>query len=205
MINELTFAQLEQMRGSALPWVFFVWFNWALKPEQEATLGPTRYVCSAMRNIEWDGHTWLGYGRVASISPIKESASGEAQSVRLTLPAVDPQQRARVLQDDIQGTECKVWVGFFDANEQLIDTPIQEYRSWLDVPTVEDVVDSKKRLRATISITVEGLTVDFARGGRARRFTHADQIEAHPGDMFFEFVGAMKEKSLGWGVPGGPR
>lgn len=205
MTPNLTFAQLAALQGRSLPFVLFVYLGFTLPTEKEATVGWTRYLCSALRDFPWNGHTWRGMGAIASMKPIIETTNGEQTGTQLSLPAVTPDLRAMAMQEAIQGTECKVWVGLLDQNEQLIDDPVQEYRGTLDLPTIRDNADDKgKVISAELSITVEGLMVDFARTGRFRSFTHADQQEMYPEDMFFEHVGSLKEKALGWGVPGGP-
>lgn len=206
MIASLTFGQLAALNGGRLPYVVFVLLNWALAPADEALLGGTRYLCSAMRDFDWDGHTWRGMGALATMESITENTTNEITGTKLTIPSASLTTRAQILQQKIQGTECKVWVGLLDDNEALIDSPVLEYRGTIDVPELADNADAEGRTISTsVSITVEGLMVDFRRTGRYRRFTDRDQQQMYPGDTFCRFVGGLKEKALGWGVPGGPR
>jgi hypothetical protein len=206
MIDALTSGQAAEVAKPKLAFIVFVLLDWELSPADEVTLGHTRYLCSAMRDFEWDGHTWRGMGALASIEPITETASNEITGTRLVLPSASLSTRAQILQQKIQGTECKVWVAPVDDDEQLIDSPILEYRGFLDTPELSDNVDATGLVVSTsVAVTVEGIMVDFKRTGRYRRYTDRDQRQMYPSDGYCRFVGALKEKALGWGIPGGPR
>jgi hypothetical protein len=75
MIDALTSGQAAEVAKPKLAFIVFVLLDWELSPADEVTLGHTRYLCSAMRDFEWDGHTWRGMGALASIEPITETAS----------------------------------------------------------------------------------------------------------------------------------
>lgn len=194
MIDYPTTAQTNRLSSTRSDFLFFVLLDFDSAP---------LYLCSAARNFDWNGHTWLGVGNITAMEPIVETITGEQVGTKLMLPGVSLDQRAMALQEVMALRECTVWVGFVDDSEQLIDNPIQEYKGICDYPEIVDNIDDEgKVISATVSINVENLMIDFQRSGKARRFTHEDQLDMYPGDMICQYVSETTEKSLAWGIPG---
>lgn len=193
MIDALTGTQLTHIRAKTARMVFLV----ELETEDEVI-----YLSSAARDIEWNGKTWVGRGAIAVIEPIEEKIGLEAVAVKLGVTGVPLEWRSLALQENLRGKECSVHVGFLDDNEQMIDTPITEYRGRIDTPTIQTTApDEDGNRTATISITVEGVLVTWARGGRGRRHTHEDQQHYYPGDKGYEYADAVSNETVLWGVP----
>lgn len=198
MIETPTTDQINASRASTVRLAFFV--------ELQLTSG-TQYLCSAIRNIDWNGHTWGGLGALASISGIEEKTSLEAVSATVGLSGVPLSWRSLALQEPIRGRRANVWVGLFDENEQLIGNPTLEYSGLLDAPQIAtSAPDENGERTAEISIRVGGILADFARRGRGRRHTDADQQAMYPGDTFYSRADHIATKlagSIPWGVPRG--
>jgi len=194
VIDALTGDQLTHVRSRVARLVFLV----ELETEDEVI-----YLSSAARDVKWGGHTWVGRGSIAVIEPIEEKVGLEAVGVRLGITGVPLEWRALALQENLRGKECKVHVGFVDDDEQPIGDMITEYRGRIDPPTIQTSAPDENGVRtATISITVEGVLVTWARGGRGRRHTHEDQQHYYPGDLGYEFADAVSaETHVPWGVP----
>jgi hypothetical protein len=153
----------------------------------------TVYVNNLDFNKDYGGHTWLGGGRVGSISVIEEGEDLQAFGVRMTLSGIDPALLAIALAEDYQGRTVLMSLALLDANHDIIEAPVQVYRGRMDTMPIE-VGQS-----ATISLNIEGRLVDFERP-RVRRYNSEDQQIVHPTDQFFQFVPQMVSKELYWGM-----
>lgn len=193
MIPALTGPQLAAIRASTVRLVYFI--------ELELASATVR-ACSAVRDVQWNGHAWGGLGALVYIERIEETTSLEAVSARIGMTGVPVAWRSLALQESIRGRTGRVWVGLFDENETLIGTPTLEYEGVLDAPQIQtSAPDATGMQTADISITIEGTLADWARGGRARRHTDADQQQMYPGDLFYSNADAISKEIFPWGVP----
>lgn len=163
----------------------------------------TMYLCTGLRDLEYNGHTYLGVGLVANIEPITEKVSMEAIGLRMSLSGVPLAMRSLALQTPLRGRECRVFVALFDANEQPIGVVTKEFSGKMSAPAIETTGTGKEdALRtATITIEVESAFINWAKGGRGRRHTHEDQQFYYPGDMGYEYADAVSNETHLWGVP----
>ena len=134
--------------------------------------------CTAGATIAWNGHTWLGTGGLVSIEPIRETGAIESVGLRLTMSGVPSNLISLALVGEFQGRAITFWLGLLDASGVLIDTPIVEGDE-----------------TATISVTVESEMASLM-AAAVRRMNDADQQRDYPGDLFFQYVAQMKEKSI---------
>jgi hypothetical protein len=142
---------------------------------------------------DYGGHTWLGGGRVGSISAIEEGEDLQAYGLRLTLSGIDPSLIAIALDEDYQGRTVIISLALLDANHNIVETPVQVYRGRMDTMPIE------AGQNATITLNVEGRLVDFERP-RVRRYNAEDQKIVYPTDEFFQYVPQMVSKELYWGM-----
>ena len=192
MIDTLTSGQLAVIRASVARMVVFA----------ELELSTTLYLCTANRNVDLDGHTWIGLGAMAIVEPITEKSSLEAVAVRIGISGVPTENRSLALAEPIRGKACSVYVGFFDDNEAIIGSKVKEYAGILDAPQIiTSEPDADGNRSAQITVTVEGILIDFSRPGRGRRHTNEDQQELYPGDLFYSLADDISKKSFPWGVP----
>lgn len=162
----------------------------------------TMYLCSAARNIVYGGNEYLGVGHIATIDPITEKTAVEATSLRLGLSGVPLSMRSLALQEDLRGRECRIYMGFFDDNEQPVGVIVKEFSGQMSAPAITTSgPDENGERTAEISIAVETAFTTWARGGRARRHTHEDQQFHYPGDRGYEFADAVSTVVHLWGVP----
>lgn len=147
---------------------------------------------NSAQNMDWNGLTWLGVGRISSIEPIGEGMTLEARGLRFAIAGVDPANISIALGQQYQGRSCKVWYAPLNEDYSVVADPYLVFHGRMDTMDVE--------LGATASITVsaESRLADWDRP-RVRRYNSADQNIAYPSDKGFEFVPAMVEKNLRWG------
>lgn len=154
----------------------------------------TVYLNNLDFNRDYNGVTWLGAGRVGSISMIEEGEDLQAYGVRLTLSGVRSDLLSIALNEDYQGRAVIISLALLDSNHNIIETPVQVYRGRMDTMPIE------AGQTATIALNVEGRLADFERP-RVRRYNSEDQKIVHPTDEFFQYVPQMVAKELYWGVP----
>jgi hypothetical protein len=142
--------------------------------------------------IPWDGHDWLGVGRLGSIGSIDEGATLEARGLSLAISGVPPENIALALGQSYQGRDCKVWVAPLTDGHAVVADPVLIFHGRMDTMDI-DLGET-----ATITVSAESRLADWDRP-RVRRYNHEDQQIDYPGDKGFEFVPQMVEKELRWG------
>jgi hypothetical protein len=188
-VKSLTAGQQAALDAAHVVPVAFAELNFASDNIQ-------RY-CTAGASIPWQMFNpagpsidWLGTGGLVSIEPIRETGAIESVGLRLTMSGVPSNLISLALHGEFQGRAITFWLGLLDASGVLIDTPIVEYAGRLDTMTIVEGDET-----ATISVTVESEMASLM-AAAVRRMNDADQQKDHPGDLFFQYVAQMKEKSI---------
>lgn len=78
----------------------------------------------AARHIDWGGFTWLGDGKVLSVERLTENTDNKPRRSMLRLSAVDATIRSRLMVGKLDYSKCNIYLGLFDENWVLVDTPI---------------------------------------------------------------------------------
>ena len=147
---------------------------------------------SGIGDILWGGHTWLGIGDLGSVDGIEETAELQVNGLTLTLSGLDAAVINKVMNEDYQGRAARVYVGWLDANFNLLADPELVFFGYMDTQTVT-VGQS-----AQISITVENRLVDWDRP-RVLRYNDETQQNRFFGDRGLEFISSAAERSIVWG------
>ena len=147
---------------------------------------------NSAQNIDWNGHTWYGVGRLGSIDAIGEGMTLEARGLRFAVTGIDPAHVAVALGQQYQGRSCKVWLSPLDQGYAPVADPVLVFSGRLDTMDVELGVT------ATIAVSAESRLADWDRP-RVRRYNAEDQSITDPTDKGFEFVPQMVEKQIRWG------
>lgn len=143
-------------------------------------------------NFAWNGHDWLGVGRLGSIDPIKEGAGLEANGLAFRISGVPLENIALALGTQYQGRSCRVWMAPLTAAHAVIPDPVLVFWGRLDT------MDIELGETATITVTAESRLADWDRP-RVRRYNAEDQHIDYPDDMGFEFVPGLVDKQIVWG------
>jgi len=154
--------------------------------------GPVR-VASTPFDISYDGDTYLGVGRLGSISAIQEGPEQKSYGVSMEMSGIPTSFFTEMSQERFQDRACRVWVGFLDAaSHRTTGVPVQVFGGRMDVIALQ--------LGQSISVTLtaESRLVDWERAAN-RRYTDQDQQRAYPGDLGLQFVQATTEMELPWG------
>jgi hypothetical protein len=159
--------------------------------EGEFVSGPLR-LWSGIVDVDWNGNTWTGAGLLAGVSTIKETADVTAQGLTASMSGMPSDLIAKVHTETRHGQSGKVWLGFMDADDNIIADPYLAFSGRLDVPAIQDSGDT-----CAISIQYESRLVDLQRA-RIWRYTHESQQALYPDDLGFEYVASLQNQELQW-------
>jgi hypothetical protein len=138
------------------------------------------------------GKTFIGVGWFGGVSSIPQTTEGVAQNISLSLAGIPTELLTDAVDQVRENSIGTCWLGFIDANGNVIGDPVQDFQGALDVPTITEGAAT-----SAISITAENPLVDLNRPSN-RRFTDVDQQLIYPGDLGFQGVGSLQGQYLGW-------
>jgi len=160
---------------------------------------------SGIGNLTVDSVDYVGAGTLLDISAINESSELQANGLTVALSGITEPLISKARDEDYQGRELKVLLGFMDEESNVIADPVIVFSGFMDTMTINDAGET-----ATIQVTVENRLIEFERT-RERRYTAEDQKIDYPDDKGLEFVAEMQEKEIVWGrsqvgstIPSGP-
>ena len=139
------------------------------------------------------GVSWAGGADPSVLAPIRETESGEAVGLSITLSGVSQAQRSAALGSAIQGRRITLWHGVMDPDSlQLIGTPVVEFEGLLDTMSPTDSADG------VLSVVIEAETEE-ARFllPNERRYTDRDQQSRYPGDTICRWT-QQSERTIVW-------
>lgn len=149
-------------------------------------------VTDAPADISVSGETYLGLGRLGSVSAVQEGTELQAYALQLTLSGIPPELISLALLDSYQGRDVRLFLLLLDDAHQPAGSPLLLFRGRMDT------LDIALGDQATISLTAQNRLADWERP-RLSRYTHEDQKVAYPDDKGFEFIAQMAEKTIYWG------
>ena len=151
------------------------------------------HLCTANRNIEFEGEVYRGVGELGSMSAIK-SAPGEVQGVQFELSGGASDEVSLALDggDEYQGSQITVRVAVLDATtHQVVDAPTE----WVGYG--DTFVLDEDGTNARIKATAESNEVDLLRS-RPLTTSDADHQSVWPGDKFCAYVQEQTGKPFVW-------
>lgn len=146
---------------------------------------------SAPFDIAWGGDTYLGVGNFGKIAPVEEKAEQQAYSLQFQLSGIPTSLVSTALQEYYQGRDAKLWIGFLDADHNVIGTPVLVFWGLMDTM---DLTFGKS---AEIVVTAHSRLVRWEDAPN-KRYNNATQQARYPGDKGLEFMEQMTEKELKW-------
>jgi hypothetical protein len=149
-------------------------------------------VASTPFDIPFAGQTYLGVGRLGSISPIQEGPEMKSYGISLQLSGIPITYMQEMRAERYQDRACRIWLGLLDMGHKAVGAPVQLFGGRMDVITF----DVGQTITATL--TAESRLIDWERP-RIRRYTDQDQQRAYPGDKGMEYTQATTEMELVWG------
>ena len=188
MARDLSASYLSAVDASTLRIAYIVLMDFA---------GGDVQLWSGVGNLSWDSLTWTGTGNFGGISAIEEARGVEAPGVQLSLSGIPSAMLALALTDTYQGRAVKVWQALFDASSVLIADPALVFSGYMDVMEIADAGET-----GAITVACVGRNAELGRT-RELRYTNQEQQRLFAGDRGLEYVAALQNKPLSWGVSGG--
>lgn len=147
---------------------------------------------SGYGDIDFDGHTYTGTGKLGGISSIKEQPGTQATSLEVTISGLDPEIVALIQTEPYINRKVYLHVNLLDDQDRPVSAaPILFFKG-----TIDDI-SAQFGNTAAIKLTVKSRLADWERK-RTLRYTDADQQRLYPGDKGMEFIPQMSERKLIW-------
>lgn len=83
--------------------------------------------CNAAAPVTVDNIVFTNLGSLLSISEIKRDIKANSSDLNISLTGVDGTNVSIVLSSGIKGSRVEVWRGFLNSNNQIIQTPTQQF------------------------------------------------------------------------------
>jgi hypothetical protein len=83
--------------------------------------------CNAAAPISVDDMTFTNLGSLLQLSEVKRDIKANSSDLNISLTGVDGTNVSIILSSDIKGSRIEVWRGFLDADNQIIQTPTQQF------------------------------------------------------------------------------
>lgn len=162
----------------------------------------TGYMWNGVGSITWTDNetppverTFTGFGNAAGISVAQEASDLKATGVRVSLAGIPSDVLSEVLGQIRHGKNAVIWLGFIDiATNAVVDYPVIVFSGFLDTAQVDDAGDSAG---CQLSLENSMIALDEA---KKRRYTTEDQKLVDLTDKGFDFVPALQEKQITWGI-----
>ncbi len=148
--------------------------------------------------ISWDGKTWTGGASLLEISPIREGTSLEPIGFSVTLNGMPADKRQLALSSMRKNKPGRLWLGFVDASNAVVDEPYPLRRGRFDMAPI-----SRSGATMAIRISYEDRLVLLDRPGGPngeRRYTPEDQARRLAGDRGFDGVAELQDRMGSWGA-----
>lgn len=155
----------------------------------------TGRVWTGTATLSWGGNSWTGLGDLIGADAIEEATAVSAKGVALTLSGIPSSLITLALDDDYRGKPVIIYILQMNSAFTSVEYSYQQFAGRMDTMTIEDGGET-----ATITLQCESNLVDLERP-KIRRYTDEEQQQILAGDRGLEFVAALAEKPLYWGVP----
>lgn len=182
--RSMTAAMVSEVTTAALSPVLMVKMNFSTPV----------HLWTGYGTLTYGGTGYLGLGDLGALAPVEETTDLAARGLMFQLSGVPTAYISLALTEDYQGRSCSVMLGALSPTAGLIASPVTVYVGRMDVMTITDDGET-----ATISMSSEPRLVDFRRT-REVRYTDEEQQAIDPTDKGLEFVSAIQEKTIHWGV-----
>lgn len=144
-------------------------------------------------NLTYNSNVYTGAGHLLALSDIDESNKVEARGVNLKLSGIPSSLISVALNEDYQGRQITIDLGFFDNSGSIIVDPFRFFSGKADIMGIYDDGET-----ATINLSAENDIIILQRINERRR-TALDQKLELSTDTFFDGVASLQNKSIVWG------
>ena len=148
---------------------------------------------SGVGTVTWGGYDWTGTGLLGSVDGLEETSDLSKSPVSFTLTGTPNDLLSVALNDDYQGRDAKVYIGFFDrATYQFVADPFLFFYGKMDT------AKTKEGKEISITITAENEMSAWSRPN-IRRYSDQEQRARFAGDTALRFMPQSAQKEIIWG------
>lgn len=141
------------------------------------------------------GVDWVGTGLLLSSSQVEETSEIRAAGVQIGLSGIPSSMLSIVLAEDYQGRPGRMYLGAFNvATGALIADPLLVFEGRIDTMPISESGET-----AQVVASLESRLIRLEKAAR-RRYTAADQRFDYPDDAGLDFVSAIQDVQIVWGV-----
>ena len=169
------------------------------------SLPTTTYTfCNAAGPITVDGIEFEGLGGLLDISDVQRNIKANSGDLQISITGLDPNNIALVLGMEIKGSKLEVWRGFLDENNQIIQTPSQQffkrYQGIINNISIEETFSIKARQRIATCI-ISSASMRFVLENRqAGMFTNQKTWQnVYPNDTSMDRVAVIASTYFDFG------
>lgn len=160
----------------------------------------TLFLTDSVRNIVFQGNTYIGLGYFISFDTIEEEADLQTTGVNVTLSGVPSEMVSLVINQDLVDKTLTIHRGFLDDSGNVIPDPLLIFDGQTDGGTFNEAIDSddgEPDGKAVITLTAVNHWVDFDKIN-GRRTNHKEQLNLFPDDQIFSGVADLVDKVITW-------
>ncbi|WP_308908973.1 hypothetical protein [Pseudokordiimonas caeni] len=147
-------------------------------------------------DLSWGGQIWTGIGQMGDIGPIKTGVKDAMPGLSLSLNGLPSNLLADAKAAAYRGRRGYVWLGLFDPDTLAL---LDGDAALIFAGEISAMNLSSGPGEARITVEIESRMMLLSRQ-MTRYRTQADQARRHAGDRFFEFVPAVLNKTIYWGL-----
>jgi len=153
------------------------------------------YLTDHYKDIDFDGETYDSSSHLEPIKNIKQAGINKNPQATINLSGVDQTYYSLFLNNNYVNRLVTIYIAFLDANDDVIDDPLEMYSgSVVDITLTDDPFKGK----AKVDMILGGPFDDFARSA-GRRTNTESQKKFFPTDLGLEFAGEIDEPEYVWG------
>ena len=151
----------------------------------------TIYIHDSIGTFTWGGEDWLGVGTMGAINTVREGETVNPYKLEMNLSGLDSALATEALTLNPYGRELILYIGFLDADEQLVADPDEMWSG-----TIQQMNLSAGQNNNCVIIAESDLIKLKKNNGLL--FTDKAQQDRFTGDVIFEYQPQIKDAKPVW-------
>jgi hypothetical protein len=160
-----------------------------------ALANETAYFWSGLGPLSTLGESWQGVGSLLSFSSLEEREGVVASGIQMRLSGIPEGLVSLAIDEVVQQKEVRLYIGFLDDDDNLIDDPVGVFFGYADIPEVTDDEQT-----CEIRLTVENALARLRTSNGWRYNLESWQV-LYPDDDTLNLVPGLVEKEVVWRLP----
>lgn len=158
------------------------------------------YFSNINGTLDADGKVWIGAGQLGSIEGMEQALAGQAVQLRTLLSGADINSQIMQLaaSEDRSGYVGQlelIWLQFFDADWQTLDSPYALIAGLMDGISISRQQAENGATIRTVTLTAENIFYN-RRVPALGYWTSSDQKQRFPGDLGLDFIPSLQDKVI---------